>query len=110
MKLIFSPIRTEARLEVSVSGDVLVLNGEAFDFAPLPMGAVLPCAAVGSEWISGDIARAEDGTLTVPLLLPHGALAPEETLFPQPMDATDGPVPLPPYAVDAIKDVQNDED
>lgn len=109
MKLTFSPMRSDARLTAGVSGDVLTLNGEAFDFAPLPRGAVLPRDAVGSEWVIGDVSRDVDGTLTVPLLLPHGAPAPVETLFPQPIHAEDGPVALPPYASPINEDAQDDE-
>ncbi|MFN4156357.1 MAG: hypothetical protein ACK4HF_17050 [Paracoccaceae bacterium] len=99
MKLILSPIRTGAVLEAQVRGDMLELNGETLDFGTLPKGSVLTREAVGCDWIAGDVSRAEDGRLTVPLLLPHGAEAPPETLFPQPIDAEDGPVPLPPYAI-----------
>jgi hypothetical protein len=35
----------------------------------------------------------------VPLILPHGANAPPETLFPAEIDAGDGPVALPAYAL-----------
>lgn len=110
MKFTFSPLRSETRLVASVRGDVLVLNGAELDFGPLPKGAVLPREAVPCDWISGDVMRAEDGTLTVPLVLPHGAEAPVETLFPQPLQTESGPVPLPPYATFDAKDAQHAED
>lgn len=97
MILTLSPVRMDDTLTASVAGDVLTLNGEALDFAPLPSGATLPREAVDNPWIAGDVTRAMDGTLTVPLILPHGSNAPEATRFPAPIDAGDGPVPLPPY-------------
>jgi hypothetical protein len=86
-------------LTASVLGDVLTLNGVSLDFGPLPAGATLPRAAIASPWIAGDVTRDGAGVLTVPLILPHGAAAPEETLFPAPIDAEDGPVALPAYAL-----------
>jgi hypothetical protein len=35
--------------------------------------------------------------LHLALVLPHGAEAPDETLFPAPITAQDGAVPLPPF-------------
>ena len=99
MKLTFSPVRMDITLTATVAGDVLVLNGEALDFGPLPAGAILPRDAIDSPWIVGDVTRGAAGVLTVPLILPHGANAPHETLFPAPIDAGDGPVNLPAYEV-----------
>jgi hypothetical protein len=101
MILTFSPMRLDEPLTASVSGQALTLNGTELDFSPLPAGATLPRAAIDNPWIAGDVTRAMDGTLTVPLLLPHGANAPEETRFPAPITVTSGPVPLPAYQEDA---------
>ena len=101
MKLTFSPVRMDETLEASVAGDVLTLNGEALDFGPLPKGATLPRAAIDSPWVAGDVTRDPEGLLTVPLILPHGANAPDETLFPQPILAGNGPVALPPYELES---------
>ena len=103
MKIILSPMRREDQLTLSKSGDVLTINGEAFDFSGLPNGATLPRSAITSDWIAGDVSRAdaaegETGELTVPLILPHGYNAPEATRFPAPLEAVaDGPVDLPIY-------------
>lgn len=97
MKLTFSPVRMSDRLVASVSGDVLTLNGESFDFGPLPVDATLPLDAIDCPWIAGDVTRGSDGLLTVPLILPHGPNAPEATCFPVPIEAGDGPVALPDY-------------
>ena len=97
MILTLSPVRMDDTLTASVAGDVLTLNGTALDFGPLPNGATLPRHAVDNPWIAGDVSRDMAGVLTVPLILPHGGDAPEATRFPAPIDAGDGPVPLPPY-------------
>ncbi|RGP37933.1 hypothetical protein [Pseudotabrizicola alkalilacus] len=102
MKLILSPVRMDTALTASVSGSTLTLNGEALDFGPLPNGALLPREAIDSPWIAGDVSRDMAGVLTVPLILPHGASAPEETLFPAPLTVTSGPVALPPYQIEEI--------
>ena len=98
MKLILSPIRMDQRLSAEVAGDVLTLNGSALDFTTLPLGAILPRAAVDNPWIAGDIWRDARGMLHVPLVLPHGADAAQDTLFPSDLTLGDGPVPLPAFS------------
>ena len=100
MKIIFSPIRFDTPLDLERNGDVLTINGEVFDFSAIPPGATLPRDAIASDWFAGDVERDDAGSLTIRLLLPHGANAPEETCFPAPLEVTvDGPVALPPYEV-----------
>ena len=96
MKLTFSPVRTDAVLAVSVKGDVLTLNGQELDFSSLKPGSRMAAETVACPWISGVVSRDAAGKLTVPLILPHGANAPSETLFPAPIETVDGPVVLPP--------------
>jgi hypothetical protein len=65
----------------------LVLNGTSCNLAK----------GQTCDWIVGTPEKV-DGVWQVMLILPHGARAPEETLFPAPIGmAKDGPVPLPPY-------------
>jgi hypothetical protein len=109
MKITLSPIRSDSQLTLSCLDDVLTINGEDFDFTPLPDGATLPRDAVACAWLAEDVTRDAQGLLTVPLLLPHGAEAPSETLFPQPILAQNGPIPLPPYAIPPTTEV-TDED
>lgn len=98
MKIILSPMRRDDQLTLTKAGDVLTLNGEAFDFSGLPNGATLPRSAITSDWFAGDVTRDDAGELTVPLILPHGANAPEETRFPAPLEnVADGLVVLPIY-------------
>lgn len=96
MILTFSPVRMDTRLEASVDGDTLTLNGEAFDFAPLPEGATLPRAAIRSDWFAGDVRRVK-GVLHLDLVLPHGAGAATTTLHPQMISVESGVVDLPAY-------------
>lgn len=100
IRLTFSPVRMDTPLTANVTGDVLVLNDTALDFGSLPAGAILPRAAIDCDWIAGDVTRDPAGILTVPLILPHGPNAPPETLFPESIEASDGPIDLPAY--DAI--------
>lgn len=99
MKITFSPTRHQDQLTVSVIRDAITLNGEVFDFAPLPEGATLPASAVKSDWITGPVMR-QNGEIEIMIALPHGVKAPRETLFPDQVQVkTDGPVALPPYEV-----------
>jgi hypothetical protein len=87
-------MRHDATLELARQGDALIVNGEVFDFAPLPEGGLLPQEAIASLWFNGPVQRL-GGALHLSLVLPHGADAPEAMRFPQPVLAdTDGPIPL----------------
>ncbi len=100
MNIIFSPIRHDTPMTLERLGETIIINGEAFDFSAIPPGATLPRDAIASDWFAGDVERDAAGSLTLRLLLPHGANAPEETCFPAPLEVTvDGPVALPPYEV-----------
>lgn len=95
MNITFSPVRRDDALSLSKNGDVLTINGEAFDFSGIPDGATLPREAVICEWLASDVERL-DGVIHLMLVLPHGPRAPREALFPAPCEVTsDGPVPLP---------------
>lgn len=97
MILTFSPVRQDTPLTLHRKGDVLTINGEAFDLGPLPEGGSLPAAAIASQCFAGEVTRA-GGVLHVTLILPHGADAPMEARFPVPMvPDRDGPVDLPPH-------------
>ena len=99
MNITFSPVRMDASLALIVSGDNLTINGEAFDFAGVPNGATLPRAAISCDMIAGDVERDGSGVLTVPLILPIGADAPEAARFPAPMlGLPSGPVELSAFA------------
>lgn len=109
MKISLAPIRMDEQIEVSVYGNAIWINGEEFDFSPLPIGAILPVGAVDSKWIVGEVYN-NGGQIELTILLPHGPNAPEATRFPAPITVTeDGPIVLPEY--DRPEDVEvTDED
>jgi len=95
MQITFSPMRRDDRLSLRRTGDILTINGEDFDFSGIPDGATLPREAVACEWLASDVERI-GGVIHLSLVLPHGADAPEEELFPAPCAAiSDGAVPVP---------------
>lgn len=80
---------------VSKSGDVLTVNGAAYDFSSLPDGATIPAGEVPSQWIVGPVERIA-GVLHVTLILPHGMTPSQAVAFPQPITVTvDGPIAVP---------------
>ncbi|WP_209428464.1 hypothetical protein [Pararhodobacter sp. SW119] len=94
MRIDLVPLRSDALLMLARAGDVLTINGEAFDFTPLPEGASLPAEAIDSDWFAGPVERI-DGRLHLTLTLPHGPRAPEATRFPAALEIEDdGPVPV----------------
>lgn len=97
MKITFSPTRMDDALELEKQGDVLIVNGDDFDFGDLDDDSVLPSDAIDSPWFIGDVRR-EAGQLSVELLLPHGPDAGRARLFPAPLEVTrDGPISLADY-------------
>lgn len=95
MYITLSPIRMDETLTAARTGDVLTLNGEAFDFGPLPEGATLPAEAIDSEWIVGPVSRI-DGDLHLTLRLPHGPNQSKAVAFPRPLVVmVDGEIDLP---------------
>lgn len=92
MLINLSPVRMDRFLTASVFGDAITLNGVTHDFSALAEGETEPRG--NREWLASDVTRV-DGQIALTLILPHGADAPEEARFPQPIIATDGPVALP---------------
>ncbi|WP_417726665.1 hypothetical protein [Roseovarius sp.] len=100
MQITLIPQRRDEVLTLGRTGDMLVINGEAFDFSPLPDGATLPREAIASNWFAGPVERI-GGVLHLSLVVPFGASAPPQTVDPAPLTLTaDGPVALPPYDVE----------
>lgn len=95
MIITLTPIRHDIPLIAERMKDRLILNG-----VPVDMASPGECS-----WILGQPEQRE-GRWHVMLLVPHGADAPPETLFPAPVVLTgDGPVPLPPYSRPEATDV-----
>lgn len=101
MQIKLSPQRSDIRLTLEKQNQTLIINGERFDFKELPDGATLPNDAIQSDFIISDVERI-DGVLHLAILLPHGANAPHETRFPEPIEVTeDGVITLPLYDEEA---------
>lgn len=95
MNITLVPKRRDTPLIAVRSGDVLILNGEAFDLSPLQEGDELPADAIASDLLAGPVSR-HAGTLQLTLVLPIGANAPDDARFPQPLEGVpDGVIPLP---------------
>lgn len=95
MQITLSPVRLDETLTASRAGDVLTLNGEAFDFSALPEGATLPAEAIDSDWIVGPVSRI-DGDLHLTLRLPHRPNPSQAVAFPKPLVVmVDGEIDLP---------------
>lgn len=86
---------SDERLSLSRAGDVLAVNGQVFDFTPLPDGGELPAEAIGSEWFAGPVLR-RAGRLELILRFPLAVDASAAACFPEPLlIEADGPVELP---------------
>ncbi|KRV16794.1 hypothetical protein AN458_19570 [Pseudomonas aeruginosa] len=86
---------SDERLSLNRAGDVLAVNGQAFDFTPLPEGGELPAEAIGSEWFAGPVLR-RAGQLELILRFPLADDASAAARFPEPLlIEADGPVELP---------------
>lgn len=97
MQINLTPMRCDDRLTLERRGDVLAINDTDYNFSQLPEGAVLPRAAVDCPLLASDVTRVA-GVLRLTLILPHGAAAPPETLFPAPiLLTTDGSVDVPAF-------------
>lgn len=82
MRISFSPQRRDDALEGHRQGDILTINGEAFDFSDLPNGATIPEGAVPCPWIVGPVERINGG-ISLTLLLPHGPNPSQAVAFPE---------------------------
>ena len=97
MYIKLSPQRSDNRLTLEKQNQTLIINGESFNFSELPEGATLPEDAIESDVIVSDVERI-NGEIHLTVLIPHGANAPYETRFPEPIEVTeDGVITLPPY-------------
>ena len=95
MRIKFSPQRSDEILALTKNGEVLIINGEEFDFAPIPEGATLPAHAIQSSWIIGSVERI-DGEIVMTVRLPCGKNPSQAQAFPKELvDAEDGDIHLP---------------
>tara|TARA_R110000851_G_scaffold320994_1_gene486141 strand:+ start:31 stop:324 length:294 start_codon:yes stop_codon:yes gene_type:complete len=81
IKINLSPVRADAKTELSVKGSAVTLNGEAFDLSLLEDGASAQHEKLGAVTRAGN-----DYELTVTLT--HGKDAPHEARFPSALEIT----------------------
>lgn len=95
MKINLSPSRRDDTLTVEKNGDRLRINGELFNFNPVPEGATIKAGDIPCEWICSDVTRI-NGEIELTLILPHGANPSEAVAFPSALeDVQDGVFALP---------------
>lgn len=95
MNINLSPQRRDDSLAVSVSGDVLSINGEAFDFSQMVDGDTLPASAIESEWFVDQVNKIGND-IFVTLILPLPANYSHAQAFPAPLfNLPNGPVAFP---------------
>jgi hypothetical protein len=98
-RIVLTPIRSDHRLSVARAGDLLLVDGQAFDVGANPDLGPDDC-----PWLAARVERTTAG-LELTLILPHGPDAPAATLFPDPLEVTaDGPVALPPWGLEGAAD------
>lgn len=99
MRILLSPQRREDTATYQIAGEIIIVNGEPFDFSKIEEGDVLPREAIKSEWFSGDVTRI-NGELQLSLILPNPWNYSPAQAFPSPIRVTkngllDLPKPLP---------------
>ncbi|ANA49272.1 hypothetical protein PMW_147 [Pseudomonas phage phiPMW] len=92
----FIAIRSDDPYTASVDGDKITIEGEVFDFTPLPEGATLPASAISSPRFFGSVSR-HGGAIEVTLFSPHGANAPASSRQNSTKTVLFGEVPFPEY-------------
>lgn len=95
MKISLSPQRRDDKLTVEKTGDRLRINGELFNFGPLPDGATIPAGVTPCDWIVGPVSRV-NGEINLTLVLPTGPTPSNAVAFPSPIESpADGIIALP---------------
>ncbi|MBX8528578.1 hypothetical protein K5D32_02830 [Pseudomonas cichorii] len=95
MKIYLAPQRRDDNLDVVKSGNILILNGESFDFTRMVDGDTLPASAISSPFFAGNVDNI-GGELELTLFLPLPANYSQAQAFPEPLvNVGDGPVVFP---------------
>lgn len=84
MHIRLSPQYRDASLTVEKQGDILTVNGAAYDFSSIPDGATVenvPC-----DFIVGPVSRI-NGEIHLTLIAPHGGKPTETEAFPPALEA-----------------------
>lgn len=105
MKINLTPQRRDDTLTVEKNGDRLRINGDLFNFGPLPDGAVISAGTVPCEWIVGPVSRI-NGEIELTLILPHGNNPSQKVAFPEAItNPPDGILELPFDEKEEVADV-----
>ena len=95
MNITLTPQVRPDSLTLSKSGDILTINGDAFDFSFIEEGDVLPQDAVECPLLASDVTRT-DGSLVITLVLPIKNTSSDAAKFPAPiLNAPDGDIEVP---------------
>lgn len=94
MHITFTPQRRDDKLTLErTAPDRLRINGNLFNFGPIPEGATVIAGTIPCDWITGPVARV-DGEIHLTIIWPLG---PGETNYPEPINVTeDGPINVDP--------------
>lgn len=108
MQIILSPQRRDDTVIYQIAGDVIIVNGEPFDFSKVEEGDVLPKEAIKSEWFASDVTRI-NGELEFSLVLPNPWNYSQAQAFPAPLFITKNgllnlPKPLPPLQQELVNE------
>ena len=100
IKINLSPVRSDEQTTASLNGLVLTVNNVDYDLSEIPDGATVNHTVLQNCTRNGD-----DFELTITLI--HGAKAPYETRFPEPVEIVSDNWELE-YVFDEIVEVQDD--
>lgn len=101
----FFPVADAPAVTYEVAGDVLTVNGTAYDFGPLLDGeAILAADIAGSaDWLRSTEVTRWDGALRLCVVMPYDSAAslPRHVRHPDAVTVEAGRVPLPTDEVEA---------
>lgn len=108
MKITLYQVLSLEKIEASVSGDTITINGESIDLSVIPDGYRLPATAVNNPWfVAGSYVDRVDGHFNITLRFPVEWDSPEEVRAPETpiiLDVKSGAVKFP-----SVEPVENDQ-
>lgn len=105
MHITFSPVEGSQEFEANVDGDVIVVNGQSFDFGPLKAGQRLPVSAIDSPYFLGPVTRLDSGDIQLTLRSPFTFGDSDNVAYPNPVHITKGAVVFP-ISTNVVEEVQ----
>lgn len=90
-----SPVNGGSKVEASVRGDAITVNGTEFDFSSVLDGDTIRGFYIPGMVFAGEVGR-RDGEIYLTLIFPVGPNPSQSVAFPEPIHViNDGPVYLP---------------